>query len=236
MSKTFSTETTPKLTSFRRSQLLARSVRLREQRGLLPESSYQTRVRFLTSDVSAFARPDAEIEQEIEKESSPLDMITSMSSSTFMMVRQVLHILEMTWVSTYFSGFVVAKLPFPLADRFKSMIHRGLSVSALPNAYVSSLSWFVLTMFGVGGLVNMILGAADSTSSFASTEAMAMDPAFAAISAASSSGTGMFGKADFGTYAAKVKTEKTELEMAKSHPILEEAEQSFLLKVKKPIF
>ncbi|KAL8455666.1 hypothetical protein Emag_000488 [Eimeria magna] len=59
-------------------------------------------------------------------------------------------------INTFFSGFVVAKIPFSLPYRFKAMLQRGVDVPLLDVAYVSSLSWYFLVMLSVGGLVFLI--------------------------------------------------------------------------------
>merc|ERR1719378_953562 len=61
------------------------------------------------------------------------------------------------WVSHLFSGFLVAKTPFPLTFRFKSMLQRGVEVSALEPGYVSSLCWYFIVMMSSSALVHLTL-------------------------------------------------------------------------------
>lgn len=59
------------------------------------------------------------------------------------------------WASSSFAGLVVCRLPFTLTPRFRTMLQSGIeSVGRnLDISYVSSLSWFVLNIFGVSELL-----------------------------------------------------------------------------------
>jgi len=68
------------------------------------------------------------------------------------------------WVSHLFSGFVVAKTPFPLGFPFKAMTQRGVDVLALEPGYVSSLCWYMFVMMcshSLAGLVTAMVSKAD---------------------------------------------------------------------------
>lgn len=57
---------------------------------------------------------------------------------------------------------ITAKLPFPLTQTFRTMLQRGVELNTLDVSYVSSLSWYFLTLFGLGGLNSIVLGEATS--------------------------------------------------------------------------
>ena len=50
------------------------------------------------------------------------------------------------------------KLPFPLTPQFKSMLQSGVGTRELDVQWVSSLSWYFLTLFGLQPVYNFILG------------------------------------------------------------------------------
>ena len=62
------------------------------------------------------------------------------------------------WVNFFFSGFVVARVPFPLTQGFRVMLQRGVDLASLDVTYISSLSWYFLNLFGMRGLLDLALG------------------------------------------------------------------------------
>lgn len=56
------------------------------------------------------------------------------------------------------TGTVTVKLPFPLTPQFKSMLQSGVGTRDLDVRWVSSLSWYFLTLFGLQPVYNFILG------------------------------------------------------------------------------
>merc|ERR1719326_50232 len=67
------------------------------------------------------------------------------------------------WVSHLFSGFLVAKTPFPLTFRFKAMLQRGVEVSSLEPGYVSSLCWYFFVMTSSHGLIGWVQSIRDAS-------------------------------------------------------------------------
>merc|ERR1712100_703714 len=67
------------------------------------------------------------------------------------------------WVSHLFSGFLVAKTPFPLTFQFKSMLQRGVEVSSLEPGYVSSLCWYIFVMMSSSGLIGLLQSFRDAS-------------------------------------------------------------------------
>lgn len=67
------------------------------------------------------------------------EMMTGMLKGQFFMMAYNIGMFSI--VGYFFSGFLSAKMPFPLAHSFKSMLQQGLNLSSLDVKYVSSLSW-----------------------------------------------------------------------------------------------
>merc|ERR1711907_582461 len=82
-------------------------------------------------------------------------MLSDMLTKNLTMV--VPQIVTGAWVN-FFCSFVVAKVPFPLTQKFKLMLQRGVDLSSLDVTYISSLSWYFLNLFGMQGLLQLILG------------------------------------------------------------------------------
>merc|ERR1711865_561705 len=151
------TEAKPKLENIRHTQILGKAKMLRMHAGFIPEERFKMRRKFLIDNYLSQA-----------KEKNPADALQMMNDpSMFMdmmkknMVMVVPQIAMMGWVSYFFSGFIVGKLPFPLTDRFKMMLQRGIDLSSLDVTYVSSLSLYILCLFGLRGVLTVALGPND---------------------------------------------------------------------------
>ena len=57
--------------------------------------------------------------------SDPTMMIDMLKKNVHMIVPQM---LTGAWVNFFFSGFVIAKIPFPLTQRFRTMLQRGIDL------------------------------------------------------------------------------------------------------------
>jgi len=95
------------------------------------------------------------------------------------MAMNIPNMVIMGWISFFFHGFLVIKLPFPLTLGFKSMMQRGIDTPDMDVRWVSSLSWYFLNLFGLNGLFRLILGgenSADPTQDLASSPFGAAGP------------------------------------------------------------
>lgn len=53
---------------------------------------------------------------------------------------------------------IVVKLPFPLTIKFKSMLQAGVATRDMDPQWMSSISWYVLCIFGLQSVFNYLLG------------------------------------------------------------------------------
>ncbi|EDO19643.1 hypothetical protein Kpol_1018p183 [Vanderwaltozyma polyspora DSM 70294] len=69
--------------------------------------------------------------------------------------------LIMWWVNHFFAGFVLMKLPFPLTVRFKEMLQSGIMTPDLDVRWVSSISWYFISVLGINPVYNLLLSNAE---------------------------------------------------------------------------
>ena len=53
---------------------------------------------------------------------------------------------------------MVVRLPFPLTIKFKSMLQAGVATRDMDPQWMSSISWYVLCIFGLQSVFNYLLG------------------------------------------------------------------------------
>jgi hypothetical protein len=65
----------------------------------------------------------------------------------------------MQGIQFFFSGFILLKMPFHLTMGFKEMFQRGLEgLTSLDTSYVSSVSLYFLSMFGLRAFFRLAMG------------------------------------------------------------------------------
>ena len=155
------------------SQPLVEYNQLRESNGLLkcrmlrstkilPAAKYLARKqeiikRIELKDYLQVKQPPEQQQMQPQQMEQAMEM---MKKNLFMFVPQT---IIMSWVSFFFSGFVLTRLPFPLTLRFKEMVQRGIDTSDMDVRWVSSLSWYFLNLFGLTS-VYTLLGIGSSNS------------------------------------------------------------------------
>lgn len=65
----------------------------------------------------------------------------------------------MQGIQHFFSGYILLRMPFPLTVGFKNMFQRGVSdMPGLEPAYVSSVSWYFLVLYGLRSFLKLLIG------------------------------------------------------------------------------
>jgi len=196
--------------------MLGRCKLLRAASHFLTEKAFKSRKAFFVKkDVGVLVKsvPKAKDPMEaLQGGSDPMAMMGMMKGQMVFMVSQGLLAY---WVSHLFSGFLVAKTPFPLTFQFKGMLQRGVEVTALEPGYVSSLCWYMFVMMSSHSLIGLV------QSFFTKSDVEADDPMMAMM--------GTMGGAPMmpggGPDPAKVyKAEQDNLEMILHEFVLENVE------------
>jgi len=194
----------------RHKQTLGRVSRLRSRGArLLPRESFEARKAYFANKEKGL------LTQKVKKSgvnpmSNPMGMIDHMKGNMLYMVP---NMVMMAVISFFFQGFVLVKVPFPLTNRFKVMLQRGVDLATLDVSYVSSLSWYFLLMFGLRGFFKIVLG--EDSDSLDESRAMQMQM-----------GMGMGGPGGVFDAPAAYKHEREELSMTQHAWALEDAELS----------
>merc|ERR1712154_351957 len=63
----------------------------------------------------------------------------------------------MMWVNSFFAGFLLVRLPFSVSETFRPLVQRDIQLQPFDCSYVSSLSWYFISFFGLSGLNKLIL-------------------------------------------------------------------------------
>lgn len=130
---------------------LARSGILRRNAGYISEKQFEVRKNY-------FVRKDGPLDVPSDPQSAMSALMNpdTLSNQAVSIATTVIpQMLLGQWASSSFAGLVVCRLPFTLTPRFRTMLQSGIeSVGRnLDISYVSSLSWFVLNVFGVSELL-----------------------------------------------------------------------------------
>ena len=135
-------------------QTLMRSQRTRGAAHFLRPDSWAMRRAFLVKKGGALSTKG--LAGAPNPMSNPSGMMNMMKNN---MVYMIPNVGMMAWINSFFSGFVVLKVPFQLTPKFKMMVQRGIDLQTLDVSYVSSLAWYFVAMFGLQGFYKMVLGA-----------------------------------------------------------------------------
>lgn len=145
--------------------MLGRTRTLRAHHDWIAEKFFrQRKAYFVKKDVGVLVKSPPKPKDPMEMLQGGGDPMAAMGMMKNQMVFMLLQGLLAYWVSHLFSGFVVAKTPFPLGFQFKGMLQRGVDVHSLDPGYVSSLCWYMFVMMcshSLAGLFQALFTKAD---------------------------------------------------------------------------
>ena len=140
----------------RQKSILARSARFRGGAHLLTPGVFQAHKSLFDAKKTGLLRPKKAADG--APAPNPLQNPDMMNQMMKQQVTQMMpQMAMMGFVSYFFSGFVAAKVPFALTNGFREMLQRGVLLTTLDVSYVSSLSIYFMCMFGLSGLLSLLL-------------------------------------------------------------------------------
>lgn len=134
-------------------QLLTRAKRLRGNGRFICEEAFMRRKGYYTAKEGGLLRNE-DLPGPVNPMANPEKMMGPMKSQMGFLGT---NMFMMAFTSYFFDGFVLLRVPFPLTNRFKVMLQRGVQLSTLDASYVSSTSWYFLVMFGLKSVINLFL-------------------------------------------------------------------------------
>ena len=112
-------------------QGLKRAQRLRQSTVLSPRRQ-ESRLEFIKLNLQSWIKPR-------QKDSNPMTDPNQMETTMEMMKKNVMMIVPqtviMSWISYFFEGFVLTRLPFVVTLRFKDMLQRGIDTRDMDVRY-----------------------------------------------------------------------------------------------------
>ncbi|KAK9814978.1 hypothetical protein WJX73_003798 [Symbiochloris irregularis] len=139
---------------FREKQIMARAGLLKQTCGYLSDSAFKARKAFfIAKDTGAFHKKPEQKSAQDQLMNNPDVMTDMMKKNLGGLVPQ----LAMGgFVSYFFSGFIMGRIPFPLSPSFRIMLQRGVDLPSLDVTYFTSLSYYILLLFGLNGTFRLI--------------------------------------------------------------------------------
>ncbi|GFR50776.1 hypothetical protein Agub_g13041 [Astrephomene gubernaculifera] len=141
------------LKEVREMQAVSRSGRLRGFGRFIPETSFKMRKDYFAGEKGLFSQKSVTRSPQEAMATDPTVMVDMMKKNLTGMLPQVGMGMV---VNFFFQGFVIGKVPFPLSPRFKPMLQRGIDLASLDVSYLTSLSYYILLLFGLRGAFSLV--------------------------------------------------------------------------------
>ena len=142
-----------KLQDIRDKAIIARSGIIHTNYGFLTLAGFRQRLAHFT------AKDTGLLNQKAEKKDMTEMMMTNPDAMMGMMKQQLgglgPQLALGAFVNFFFRGFILGKLPFALSPKFRGMLQSGIDLPSLDVAYLSSLSYYMLLLFGSRGVMTL---------------------------------------------------------------------------------
>lgn len=133
---------------------VARAQLLRNNQSLLPSWAFRMRREAFIGKENGILNTKPEVKSMQEAMMTNPDMMSGMLKQQLGTI--VPQLAMGAVVSFFFSGFILGKMPFALSPRFKVMLQRGIDLPSLDPSYFTSLSFYILLLFGLRGVLILI--------------------------------------------------------------------------------
>ncbi|XP_033131050.1 ER membrane protein complex subunit 3 isoform X3 [Brassica rapa] len=142
VSKLMRSSPTPDAKMVKEGQVVIRARNLKAGASFIPPKSFRARRFYFSNEENGLLHVPKDQAQNPQAQmfSDPNMAMDMMKKNLSMIIPQT---LTFAWVNFFFSGFVAAKIPFPLTQRFRSMLQNGIDLSTVDVSYVSGRSWYV---------------------------------------------------------------------------------------------
>ncbi|GAA6018682.1 hypothetical protein JCM10207_009010 [Rhodosporidiobolus poonsookiae] len=166
------------LLALREQRAITRGQLLRANGSHLPPSAFASLKTHLSKayDDGSYLKAPASADGQAAPPPNPLGDPAAMEGMMDMLKKQAVGFLPQTilmyYINSFFSGFLLTRLPFPLPPKFKELLQRGIDVPDLDASWCSAISWYFLCLFGLNPVYQLLLGEDNAASDLA-----AMNPA-----------------------------------------------------------
>mmetsp|Transcript_25426 Transcript_25426/g.58554 ORF Transcript_25426/g.58554 Transcript_25426/m.58554 type:complete len:265 (-) Transcript_25426:54-848(-) len=220
-------KTTPKvdLKEVKTNNMLSRCKMLRQNANYVSERAYKARkAYFVKKDQGVLVKSPPKAKDPMDALKSGPDPMMAMGMMKNQVVFMVLQGVLAYWVSHLFSGFLVARTPFPLTFQFKGMLQRGVDVHSLEPGYVSSFCWYMFVMMSSHSMIGV------AQSFFSKSDVEMDDPMMAMMGTMGGAGMNPMMPGGGPDMSKIYKQEQESLEMIQHEYVLENIETELFRK------
>lgn len=114
---------------------------------------FQQRIHYFTDPNTGVLHEEVEKKDMAEMFMTNPDMMNSMMKQQLGGLGPQLALGA--FVNYFFRGFILGKLPFSLSPKFRGMLQSGIDLPSLDVTYLSSLSYYMLLLFGSRGILTL---------------------------------------------------------------------------------